>query len=50
MEMLVKTLVEEFFANKITGDEFRRELTKKEARLRPKKQRTLPKATGRTYS
>jgi hypothetical protein len=49
VELRVKSLVEEFFANKITGEEFKRELTRAEDKLRPK-QTTLPKARGRTYS
>jgi hypothetical protein len=50
MEVRVKLLVEMFFANKITGDKFKEELAKAEARFRSKKQRILPKARGRTYS
>ena len=50
MELRVKTLVEKFFANKITCEEFKQELAGAEARLRPKKQRILPKARGRKYS
>jgi len=49
MELRVKSLVERFFANKITGEEFKRELARAGDKLRPK-QRTLPKARGRTYS
>jgi len=49
MELRVKSLVEEFLAYKITGEEFKRELTRAENKLRPK-QRTLLKARGRTYS
>jgi hypothetical protein len=48
--MRVKILVKKFFANKITGEEFKQELARAEARLGPGKQRTLPKARGRTYS
>jgi hypothetical protein len=50
MGLRVKTLVEKFFANKITGEEFKQELARAEAKLRPKNQRILPKAAGRTYS
>jgi hypothetical protein len=34
IEIRVKTLVDAFFANKITGAEFKRELARKEVRLR----------------
>lgn len=50
MEIRVKALVKKFFANKITGEEFKQELARAEAKLRPKKQTILPKARGRTYS
>jgi len=50
MELRVKTLVEKFFADKITGEEFKQELAREEERLKPKRQRMLPKARGRTYS
>ena len=50
IERRVKTLVDAFFADKITGAEFKRELANEKAKLRPKKQRRLPKAGGRTYS
>jgi len=50
MELRVKTLVEKFFANKITGEDFKQELARAEARLRSQKQRILPKARGRIYS
>ncbi len=50
MELRVKSLVEEFFADKITVEEFKQELAREKPRLSPKKQRILPKAIGRTYS
>jgi len=50
LEIKVKKLVEEFFANKISGEEFKQELTREQHGLRQKKQRILPKAKGRTYS
>ena len=50
IEIRVKKLVEAFLADKITLAEFRRELSKEKAQLRPKKQRMLPKAEGRTFS
>jgi hypothetical protein len=50
VEIRVKKLVHAFLADKITRAEFRRELSKQKAQLRPKKQIRLPKAGGRTFS
>jgi hypothetical protein len=49
IEIRVKTLVDAFFADDITPEEFKRELVREKVRLRPK-QRRLPKARGRKYS
>jgi hypothetical protein len=49
-ESRVKTLVDQFFGDKITVEQFKRELARTIFRRRPKKQRRLPKAGGRTYS
>jgi hypothetical protein len=49
-EKWVKALVDAFLADKITRAEFKSELSMAKARLRPKKQRILPKARGRTFS
>jgi hypothetical protein len=49
IEIRVRTMVENFFANRITANEFKKELTKAKVRLR-RKQRTLPKARGKIYS
>jgi hypothetical protein len=48
IEIRVKTLVEAFFADKITHAEFSRELSKEKAKLRPK-QRGLHKVKRRGY-
>jgi hypothetical protein len=50
IEIRVKKLVDAFFAGKITRAQFSWELSKQKARLRPKKQRILPKAGGRALS
>jgi hypothetical protein len=49
IEIRVRTMVDEFFADRITAGEFKKELTKAKIRFR-RKQRTLPKARGKTYS
>lgn len=47
----MRKMVEDFFADRITSEEFRQELTRDNAGLRPKKKpRILPKARGRAYS
>jgi hypothetical protein len=50
IEIRVKTLVDAFWADKISRAEFRRELAKEKAQLRPRKQRMLPKTGGKTFS
>jgi hypothetical protein len=49
LEIRVRTMVEDFFASRITADEFKKEFTKAKGKLR-RKQRTLPKARGKTFS
>jgi hypothetical protein len=50
-EKRVKALVDAFFADKITGTEFKRELTRKGFRFRSKKQkRRLSRSEGEKYS
>jgi hypothetical protein len=50
IDVRVKALVDAFVAGKITRAEFKSELSMAKARLRPKKQRILPKARERTFS
>ncbi len=50
IEIRVKRLVDAFLTDKITRAEFRRELSKEKARVRPKKQRVLPRVAGRKFS
>ncbi len=50
IEIRVKQLVAAFLADEITRVEFKRKLWKEKTHLRPKKQRRLPKAGGRTFS
>jgi len=42
-------LVESFFADKITPEEFKQELAREKVKLRAKERR-LPKARGKIYS
>jgi hypothetical protein len=48
IENRVKTLVDAFFADKITHAEFSRELAKEKARLRPR-QRRIHKAESKKH-
>ncbi len=50
IEIRVKTLVDAFFADRITRAEFSRQLSEEKVTLRAKKQRILPMARGRKYS
>jgi hypothetical protein len=50
IELRVKKLVDAFFAGRITCAEFKGGLSRAKVRLRPKKQRRLPKPGGRIYS
>jgi hypothetical protein len=49
IEIRVRTMVEDFLANRITVNEFKKEFTKAKGRFR-RKQRTLPKARGKAFS
>jgi hypothetical protein len=49
IEIRVRTRVDDFFANRIKANKFKKELTKSEIRF-IRKQRTLPRARGKTFS
>jgi hypothetical protein len=49
IEIRVRTMVEDFLANRITVNEFKKELTKAKGWF-TREQRTLPKARGKTLS